>query len=463
MLSTLSSLSSPLSALYKDPGVLDSEEIIADTLRTEDSSLRSSAASRGATCENFVPPRTVLLTQHEAENERLFPKTASYSTHVNLRLIQSGFSRHRASLEVVSMSNASTKQLNSRKERSAQACRCDSCSEARAFRDIRSRSALMTHELSRNSVKHGNLDDSASRSFAQSHSHPQYRAAVHDAIGSGMDARSVSRMMDAWKPEGILLAHYVEHRRRVNQIAISRDHSNPFFVTASNDGTVKVWDLKHIEDDLSFRSCATYAAQKGEILSVTACEDRHSIASASSQGTIHVWRVNYAPQSSNGSTVDQFTGISAHQEVSPDEGAILRVQQWDALLLYTTQRGVIHAWDTRMKNDAWTICVDPKEGLIRHVVTDPLNGGTWIVTGSSQGVLDLWDVRFKLRVARWRHPTRNPIVAVSPMCGSQDQLRSMNIKNQGPFVYVAAGGNEVGLWDIQEQSCKQVNDCQSVS
>ena len=316
----------------------------------------------------------------------------------------------------------------------------------------------MTHELSRHSVKHGNLDDGASRSFAQSHSHPQYRAAVQDALGSGMDARSVSRMMDAWKPEGILLAHYVEHRRSVNQIAINRDHSNPFFVTASNDGTVKVWDLKHIEDDLSFRSCATYAAQKGEILSVTACEDRHSIASASSHGTIHVWRVNYAPQSRNGSTVDQFTGISAQREVSADEGAILHVQQWDALLLYTSQRGIIHAWDTRMRNDAWTIRVDPKEGLVRHLVTDPLNGGTWIVTGSSQGVLDLWDVRFKLRVAQWRHPTKNPVVAVAPMCGSQDQLRSMNIKSQGPFVYMAAGGNEVGLWDIQEQSCKQVGD-----
>jgi len=32
----------------------------------------------------------------------------------------------------------------------------------------------------------------------------------------------------------------------------------------------------------------------------------------------------------------------------------------------------------------------------------------------------------------------------------------MGIKSHGQFVYLAAGGNEVGLWDIQEQSCKQV-------
>ena len=181
-------------------------------------------------------------------------------------------------------------------------------SELDDCRDSRSQSALMTYELSRSSVKHGNLDGSASPSFAGNGISSQVRNAMTDALNTGINSRSVSQSGDAWKPEGVLLAHYVEHRRCINQIAVSADGSNPFFVTASNDGTVKVWDLKQIDDDLSFRSCATYAAQRGEILSVSTCEDNHSIASASSHGSIHVWKVNYAPHPSNGTTSDQFTG-----------------------------------------------------------------------------------------------------------------------------------------------------------
>lgn len=316
---------------------------------------------------------------------------------------------------------------------------------------------MMTHILCRLSVKHGQTGGTGSQTVSPTNSNPAVKTAMTEAMNSKINARFGS-YADSWKPEGVLIAHYAEHRRCVNQIAVSPSITNPFFVTASNDGTVKVWDLKKTDEDLNFNSCATYAAQRGEILSVTPCADHHNIASASSHGSIHIWNVNYAPDLTNDASSDRFTGISSRQEVSPEEGAILYVQQWDALLLYTSQRGVVHAWDIRMKNDAWTIQMDPKEGLIRHIATDPLNGGTWIVTGSSQGFLDVWDVRFKLKVAQWRHPSRNAIVDIASIRGSLEQIRLMGIKSNGPFVYAAAGGNEVALWDIQDQSCKQVNE-----
>lgn len=311
----------------------------------------------------------------------------------------------------------------------------------------------MTYLLSRSSVRHGGADGGASFSAAAS---TQLRTAMTDAMSTGIDRLS-TRSSGSWKPEGVLLAHYVEHRRRVNQIAVSDHSSNPFFVTASNDGSIKVWDLKHIDDDLSFRSCATYAAQKGEIYSVSLCEDHHSVASSSSLGSIHIWRVNYAPAYTTDVPSDRFSGISSRHDIDPSEGAILHVQQWDALLLYATQRGIIHAWDIRTKGDAWRLRLDPKEGYVCRLAVDPLNGGTWIVTGSSQGVLDVWDVRFQLRVAQWKHPSLHAIVDIAPANFGGEQMRAMGIKSQGPFVYVAAGGNEVGLWDVQDQTCKQAS------
>jgi phosphoinositide-3-kinase regulatory subunit 4 len=147
------------------------------------------------------------------------------------------------------------------------------------------------------------------------------------------------------------VAHLAEHRRAVNRIAVA--HNGAFFVTASNDETCKIWDSRRLEKDTSFRSKLTYASQVdrptlyspnallplslqcangriqavrwcglfllagtkdgklcgqgGKILAVTACEESQSIASASSNGSVHVWRVEYTTRS--GGAPDRYTSI----------------------------------------------------------------------------------------------------------------------------------------------------------
>jgi phosphoinositide-3-kinase regulatory subunit 4 len=72
-----------------------------------------------------------------------------------------------------------------------------------------------------------------------------------------------------WRPAGTLLAHLAEHHRAVNRLASGGGvgvrggggGSSSFFVSASSDGTAKVWDCRRLERDLSFRSRLTYAEQ----------------------------------------------------------------------------------------------------------------------------------------------------------------------------------------------------------
>ena len=59
--------------------------------------------------------------------------------------------------------------------------------------------------------------------------------------------------------QGILVGHFAEHRRAVNQLAVSGNGA--FFASASNDETVKVWDCRRLDKDVSFRSKLTYASQ----------------------------------------------------------------------------------------------------------------------------------------------------------------------------------------------------------
>ena len=68
--------------------------------------------------------------------------------------------------------------------------------------------------------------------------------------------------------QGILVGHMAEHRRTVNQLAVSGNGA--FFASASNDETVKVWDCRRLDRDVSFRSKLTYASQ-GESLDEQLC------------------------------------------------------------------------------------------------------------------------------------------------------------------------------------------------
>lgn len=62
--------------------------------------------------------------------------------------------------------------------------------------------------------------------------------------GRGRSLTAVT-VFSGWHPKGLLVAHLHEHKAAVNRIRVSDEHS--IFATASNDGTVKVWDSQKME------------------------------------------------------------------------------------------------------------------------------------------------------------------------------------------------------------------------
>lgn len=208
------------------------------------------------------------------------------------------------------------------------------------------------------------------------------------------------------------------------------------------------------------------APQGGGIMSLAACEDDQSVASGSSTGSIHVWRVEYTTRA-GGSAPDKYTGgvrgaagdhviwlgvmrlpllivlaqpwhsirVTGHcagrcalpgctwhslplkpaspgplewsvhaqdlssspscrqqptssslcrmcccagvvgrRQLPGSEGTVLQLQQWGSLLLYVTQQGGVHAWDLRMRGDAWLLRTQPSQGLAEQLVADPSGG-----------------------------------------------------------------------------------------
>eukprot|EP00903_Cladosiphon_okamuranus_P008555 g8210.t1 len=147
---------------------------------------------------------------------------------------------------------------------------------------------------------------------AGTNSRPSYPATVAAAAAAAQQEHYPSpydhghggRRPD-WRPrQGVLVASLNEHAGAVNRLALSQDQA--FFVSASSDSTCKVWELRGMDHTVSPQSRATYSRQGGRLLDLCMVDNSHSVASASSDGTVHVWRVELAA-SASGTPYGSFT------------------------------------------------------------------------------------------------------------------------------------------------------------
>ncbi|GFP86748.1 serine/threonine-protein kinase ppk19 [Phtheirospermum japonicum] len=256
-----------------------------------------------------------------------------------------------------------------------------------------------------------------------------------------------------WRPRGVLVAHLQEHRSAVSDISISMDQQ--FFVSASEDSTVKIWDCKKLEKDISFRSRLTYSLGGTRAMCVAVLQGSTQIVVGASDGTMHMFSVDHISRGL-GNVVENYSGIADVKKIGFGEGAILSLLNYSAdgstskMILYSTQNCGIHLWDTRTSSNGWNTKVYPEEGYVSSLVADPC--GNWFVSGSSRGVLTLWDLRFCIPVNSWKYSLECPIEKMClfvPPAGTPLSVATR------PLVYVAAGGNEVSLWNAENGSCHQ--------
>lgn len=255
-------------------------------------------------------------------------------------------------------------------------------------------------------------------------------AAIHTGMASAYPEYKPER---PWRPCGVLVANFEEHRRGVNSLAVAADSS--YFVSASDDGTAKLWSTASVESDICFSSKATFGPCRGRAMSCALSESHPGqMCLSTSEGLVQIWDL----QTSKEAPVDC---------VRTNAGAVFQVLPVDNLLLYATQSGDVHAYDSRAGKEAWCMRGNPAGGLLKSLAVDSASS-LWLITGTLEGNFAVWDVRFQVEVNRWQHPS----------CCSIDKL-SVVPSNQAfgrGRVYAAAGTNEVGRWDVATGKCDHV-------
>ncbi|CRK17718.1 hypothetical protein BN1708_003000, partial [Verticillium longisporum] len=137
---------------------------------------------------------------------------------------------------------------------------------------------------------------------------------------------------------------------------------------------------------------------------------------------------------------------------------------------YQLPQGEHAVWCEHFKMDASSVlmlatnrsrilAIDLRTMSLLYVLENPVHHGTptcfcidrkrnWLCVGTSHGVLDLWDLRFKMRLKGWGVPGKSAIhrVCVHPS------------KGRGKWVCVAGGTGqgEVTVWDLERTTCREI-------
>lgn len=272
---------------------------------------------------------------------------------------------------------------------------------------------------------------------------PQVVPASRQHLFKKSDVPEVER---PWRPEGVLVATFSEHTGAINRVMPSPDHA--FFITGSDDGTVKVWDTLRLERNLAHRSRQTHKHAGGaKVKCLTFVENTHTFVSCATDGSIHVVKVDYAH-------IDDTSKYGRPRRLREyflpkDEYAVwvehFKTEPYSVLLLVTNTSRVI-AIDLRNMATLYSFENPVQHGTPTCFCVDKKH--TWLLLGTSHGVLDLWDLRFRLRLKAWGLAGGSPI----------NRLHVCPFKGRGKWVCVAGGTSQtdVTIWDLEKAQCREV-------
>lgn len=253
---------------------------------------------------------------------------------------------------------------------------------------------------------------------------------------------------EGWKPTGRLVATFCEQIGAVNRVAVSPDHV--FFVTGGDDGTVKVWDSARLERNIAHKSRQTHRHAPGaRVTALCFIENTHCFISCASDGSVHVVKVETVLASG----VTRYGKLRLLREYQlPGDGEEFALwcehfkQETNSTMIIATNRSRI-------------LVIDLRTMSLMYVLENPVHHGTptcfcidrkrnWLCLGTAHGVLDLWDLRFKMRLKGWGVPGKSAIhrIHIHPM------------KGRGKWVCVSGGTGqgEVTVWDLEKTLCREI-------
>ncbi|KAJ3716433.1 hypothetical protein C8R42DRAFT_697915 [Lentinula raphanica] len=210
----------------------------------------------------------------------------------------------------------------------------------------------------------------------------------------------VSRDGTSRRMEAGLVAHLSSHSDAITGLAVSPDQI--FFVSASDDKTVRIWDTARLERNVTAKPRQIYTQHHARVKCVCILEGVHCFASAADDGSLHIVRVHISQHTG---ALPKYNKLQLVRESRVDTVGeyITAMQHYNtdtsSNLVYVTTHSVIVVLDLRTMQILQRMENPRHHGPITCLCIDRKR--SWILVGTSTGVLTLWDRRFGLLLKSW--------------------------------------------------------------
>lgn len=223
-------------------------------------------------------------------------------------------------------------------------------------------------------------------------------------------------------PQGVtLIGHLTHHTDAVVSIVTSPDQV--FFATASEDGTVLIWDSAKLERSIACEPRRSYSLDS-PVTAMCRIENTHCLAVAGEDGQLHVLRVHVA--STGGSAKYGKVECVRKWQTTPHDGHVTFVTHLQGTSILVRAMLITESSLLLFTNTSTIARLDIRTMEITARYQHPLEYGVisaicptthWCIVATTTGTLSIWDLRFGLIVKSWKIDGRITSLKLHPARG----------------------------------------------
>lgn len=197
---------------------------------------------------------------------------------------------------------------------------------------------------------------------------------------------------------------------------------------------------KHVQSVFHDIICHYHSIETQSVFPVIFCQ-----LSSFFLGTLSVFHVIYPVNisllcwwSSSSSCVSTIRAAQPFTGYHSSTGA-------QSVLTYATVSSHIIGWDLRSSSPAWTLRNDPRQGLLTSLAVN--RSQCWLAVGTCTGVVQCWDMRFRMPINKIQHPSGRRVRRVTMHPSEQSWLvASFNWNNEVTMLDAETGQRQKTLW-----------------
>lgn len=248
--------------------------------------------------------------------------------------------------------------------------------------------------------------------------------------------------------DGSLISHITE-QKPTSIITLAACKHRPYVVTGSDQGLVKLWDISKLSDGKMYTSSLSYDAGS-PVTAIVPIDGYDVFALSTKGGSIQLIRV-HVQENSSLKTYTKFQIIRKFLLKGASEHVITMktfINESKPLLIAVTNFCKAIILDIRTLSNTMTIENNISHGSVLSCVVS--NDGTWMVLGTSKGILDLWDIRFAVLIRSWSFGNHLPITGLA-------LYPPMSKKHERNIVVVGGVSNSIlTIWDVSKPHCREI-------